>query len=296
MLDFRHETFLSLCRIRNYTKTAEFLCITQPAVSQHIKYLEEQYGGKLFLYEGKTLKLTERGIRLQEYALTAQADSSYIRTLLTHLDTTAKEMSFGATLSIGEYVMPQIMTVLLQKSLDTSLHMQVNNTQSLLQKLHDGDIRFALLEGYFDKAKYDWALFSKEVFIPVCSPSSPLAKPNVQLADILEQRLFIRENGSGTREILEQMLQEQNHTIQSFRDVCVIGNLNRIKRLVEHNLGITFLYKVAADQEIANGTLTQIKFKDFTVWRAFHFVFLKNSLHRKEYLDWYRFFQAARPD
>lgn len=79
MLDFRHKTFLTLCKVRNYTRTAEALCLTQPAVSQHIKFLETMYGGKLFLYKKKQLTLTERGERLYEFATTVSADSVYLK-------------------------------------------------------------------------------------------------------------------------------------------------------------------------------------------------------------------------
>lgn len=294
MLDFRHETFLLLCEIRSYTKTAEYIGITQPAVSQHIKYLEEIYGGKLFSHEGKKLTLTERGKRLYKFALTVRADGSHLKRSLIDLTTQRENISFGATLSIGEYVMPPIIAEILKDNLGAIIHMQVNNTQTLLEKLHKGEFHFALLEGYFDKSDYAWELFSQEEFIAVCGPHSQFANQEVRLADILNQRLFIRENGSGTREIFEQILCEHNYTIESFNDVCIIGNMNALKELVHHNLGITFLYKVVAEQDIAMGKLKRINIRDFTVWRAFHFVFLKNSQHQEEYLEWYRYFLRAR--
>ncbi|MCD7946928.1 MAG: LysR family transcriptional regulator [Oscillospiraceae bacterium] len=294
MIDFRHKTFLALCRIGSYTKTAEHLGITQPAVSQHIKYLEQQYGGALFSRHGKRISRTQRGERLYEFVRTVDADSSYLRQSLLGLDTQKNTLAFGATLSIGEYVMPQIMVEMLQKRPDEMLHMQVGNTQALLGKLQAGEIQFALLEGFFHKADYDWRLFSSEDFIAVCAPQSPLAGREVQLSDILTQRLFIREDGSGTREVVAQILQEHSHTLESFEDLCVIGNMNALKELVQNNLGITFLYAVAAQRELAAGTLQQINIRDFTVRRAFHFVFLKDSRHKEEYLAWFRKFQVAR--
>lgn len=293
MLDFRHETFLALCNIGSYTKTAEALCVTQPAVSQHIKHLEERYGGKLFCYEGKKLRLTERGRRLHAFVLTVSADSAHLKEILPGLGEREQAVSFGATLSIGEYVMPGIMAALLAERPEAALHMQVSNTRALLQKLRDGEISFALLEGFFNKAEYDWELFSKEEYIAVCGPASPLAGRDVLLGEMLGQRLLIRESGSGTREIFEQILHEHNHTIESFRRVCVVGNMSAIKELVQKDLGITFLYKVVAERELRMGTLRQISIRDFTVWRAFHFVFLQNSAHRPEFLEWYRTMLAA---
>ena len=82
MIDFRHITFLHLCKIKNYTKTAKELHLTQPTVTQHIQYLEELYGTKLFEYTGKALNLTEKGRQLYEYTLKMVADSKKIREII----------------------------------------------------------------------------------------------------------------------------------------------------------------------------------------------------------------------
>src|SRR5690554_3806818 len=108
MIDFRHKTFLHLCRIKNYTKTAKKLHITQPAVSQHILYLEELYGGKLFNYSAKTLTITEKGQRLFDYTQRMVADSKQIKNIVTN-NNKVLTITFGATLSIGEFIMPDIL-------------------------------------------------------------------------------------------------------------------------------------------------------------------------------------------
>lgn len=103
MLDSRHNTFLVLCHVGSYTKTAQALFITQPAVSQHIKFLEQQYGGKLFYFEGKTLRRTQRGEKLYLFVQTMHADSDRMqRALQEETQTESHRLAFGATLSIGE--------------------------------------------------------------------------------------------------------------------------------------------------------------------------------------------------
>ena len=291
MLDFRHESFLALCKIKSYTKAAEILSITQPAVSQHIKYLEEYYGGKLFLYEGKTLKLTQRGEKLLQYALTMSADSSQIRQEL-QAEETENTLPFGATLSIGEYVMPAAVEGLMARFPHLRIELLVANTDTLLQKLRDGKINFALLEGFFDKAGYDWALFSQEEFIPVCGKGHPLAGQKVPFAQLLDNRLIVREEGSGNRDILEQILHSHCYTVESFRQVSTIGNVNVIKQLVERGHGIAFLYKAAARAELAQGRLCTIEVEGYSARHDFNFVFLKNSIYREEYLRWLNFLKC----
>lgn len=291
MLDFRHETFLTLCKIGSFTKAAQALSITQPAVSQHIKYLEEYYGGKLFLYAGKTLTLTERGKRLLDYAITMRADSGCIRTELLG-EQAEVTLSFGATLSIGEYVCPQAVAAMLTQFPNLQVELLVENTHTLLQKLRDGTIRFALVEGFFDKTAYDWRLLSHEEFIPVCSSNHPLAGKTAGFPELLQNRLIVREQGSGNRDILEKILHGHCYTVDSFQQVCTVGNVNAMKNLVEAGHGIAFLYKAVARQELAQGRLATIDIPGYSAWHDFNFVFLKNSLYQEEYCKWLEFFQS----
>ena len=294
MLDFRHETFLALCRIGNYTKTAEFLHITQPAVTQHIKFLENYYDVKLFNYEKKNLSLTREGKLLYDYAMTMSADNKKIRDILAEKDTESVSVSFGTTLTVGEYVMPGILGKLLCKYPGSSVTMSVENTKVLLEKLKNGEINFVILEGFFEKTKYDSVTFSEEEFVAVCSPDSGLKNKQVTLKEILGERIILREKGSGTRDIFEQILYRHNLGIQNFTKKCEIGNINVIKELVKNNLGITFLYKAAVEKELAEKKLSRINITGFSEQYEFNFVFLKDSIYKKEYLKWYKLLKSFR--
>ena len=292
MLDFRHETFLALCRIKNYTKTAEFLHMTQPAVTQHIKFLENYYNVKLFNYERKNLSLTREGKLLYDYATTMSADNKRIKDILAEKDTESISLSFGTTLTVGEYVMPGILENTLEKYPGIRITMSVNNTKVLLEKLKSGEINFVILEGSFEKTKYDSVLFSKEEFIAVCSPDSELKNKQVTLKEILEERIILRENGSGTRDIFEHILYRHNLSIESFKRKCEAGNISVIKELVKKNFGITFLYKAAVEKELAENQLGRINIAGFSEKYEFNFVFLKDSIYKKDYLEWYNLMKS----
>lgn len=286
MIDFRHKTFLELCKVRNYTKTAEILHMTQPAVTQHIKYLEQIYGGKLFIYSGKSLTITSKGKKLYEYTQRMIADSKKIEEMVI----SNKEniiISFGATLTIGEFVMPSIISRVMNDTKNLHFNMFVENTKSLLLKLQNGEISFALLEGFFDKSKYGYKLFRKEQFISVCSSKSPLKSGKHTLEELLSERLILRERGSGTRDILEQILYEVNLSKDNFESIIEIGNMSAIKELVAQDLGITFMYKAAAQKDLVNRELYKIDLKGFEVSREFNFVYLKDSVHENNYLKWF---------
>lgn len=290
MIDYRLETFISLCKVLNYTKTAELLHITQPAVSQHIKYLESIYGVKLFNYTGKNLTLTKAGKTLYDFALAMETSSTRIKEILSIPDPSEYPIKFGTTLTIGEFTMSNIISRLIRDFPSLDFTMEVGNTKVLLEKLVNGEIDFALLEGHFDKKEYNSNFFSSESFIGVSSPQHKFANKRIAFEDIFNERLILREIGSGTRDIFEQILYEHNLTRKSFEQITEIGSIGVIKELVKNNLGITFLYKEAVRKELLEGSLTQIRLKDFDVEREFNFVYLKDSLHHKEYNSWYNYF------
>ena len=289
MLDFRHETFLTLCSCKSFTKAAGLLQITQPAVSQHIKYLEEFYGCKLFDTANRKIRLTHQGELLREFAMTVFSDSKHFKENIRSVQTDTMQFSFGATLSIGEYVMPEILSRLLTKYPEMKFHMSVANTQVLLERLNNGELDFILAEGLFDKSEYDSTLFSLEKFIPVCSPKSVFAKDEVSFNEITKSRLILRERGSGTREIFENILQKNNYSLHAFERIIEIGNMAAIKKMVSNGLGITFLFEVAVKKEIEEGSLSLINIPDFSEQREFNFVILKNSFFRERYMKIYEF-------
>ncbi|MEG0077048.1 LysR family transcriptional regulator [Anaerorhabdus sp.] len=288
MLDFRYITFLELCRTRNFTKTAEALNITQPAVSQHIKYLQEYYQTKLFFYEGKKLQLTSKGKVLLDFVSTIQADNTKLTELLQSHNSLEVQLNFGATLSIGEYIMPKPIQNLLLDNPTLHINMEVENTETLLSRLREGKLNFALIEGYFDKTKYASTLLMDAEFIGVCSPNSNLINTEFQFENLLDRRLILREKGSGSRDILEQILHEHNLTVENFSSVIEIGNINAIKQLINKDVGITFIYKAAVERALEDGRLSQINIVGLPVYRQFNFVYLKNSQHEKEYLAWFK--------
>lgn len=293
MLDFRHETFLTLCACNSFTKAAEILHITQPAVSQHIKYLEDFYGCTLFDTTNRKIRLTHQGMLLKEFAMTVFSDSKHFKENISSVSTDTIQFSFGATLSIGEYVMPEILSRLLSKYPEMRFHMSVANTQALLERLNNGELDFIVVEGLFDKSEYDSTLFSLERFIPVCSPSSKFANREVSFGEITKSRLILRERGSGTREIFENILQEKNYSLQSFEKLIEIGNMAAIKEMVSNDLGITFLFEVAAKRQIEDKSLSIINIPAFFEQREFNFVLLKDSFFRERYMKIYELFKQT---
>lgn len=296
MLDFRMTTFLDLCETRSYTKTAERLHLTQPAVSQHIRHLEESFGCKLFAYAAKTLSLTQKGERLREFAQSMRAGSDKMLRILRSPENGRPFLTMGATLTIGEYVAPPILSAYLAERPQTDLCMYVNNTETLLKKLSRGEIDMALIEGTFQKSDYAWQLFSREKFLPVCAPDSPYAAGSFTLDDLTRSRIIVREKGSGTRQVLETLLSEHDLSLKDFAGMAEIGNFSAIKRLVADGIGVTFVYREVVRQELCEGTLVPVRLEQVETSRDFHFVYLKHSAFEEEVLQVYDFFKSRRSE
>ena len=202
-------------------------------------------------------------------------------------------LRFGTTLTIGEYVMHDILERLLIDSPSLSLSMAVNNTHDLLGSLRDGEIDFAVLEGHFDKSKYGFSEFRKAEFVGVCGVDHPFAGKTISFSDILGENIILRESGSGTRSIFEQILFEQNFSLESLSHYVEIANMRSIKHLLEKNLGISFLYRDGVASEINSGLLSVLDIRGFDVMREYNFVYLKGSLHADILESWFDAFRRG---
>ena len=290
-MDSRLESFLVVCKHLSYTKAAEELCLTQPAVTQHMQFLEKQYQCKLFTYANKRLSLTKAGELLYKYAQHVKTSERSIAEKISELNQKKKSIRFAATMTIGEFTLAPLMKKLIKTFSEYNMTMYVDNTETILKMLRSGEIHFALVEGLFNKADFSSRLYKLADFILTASSRHPLHEQNnVYLNDLINETLVIREKGSGSREVLERGLYDKNFTLESFNNIIEIGNVNVIKQLVKDGIGISFMYKDAALNDIRNGSLVAIDIADFVLKREFNFVYQDHDLDKKEIDQFFSFF------
>ena len=270
MIDYRLETFLSVCDTLNYRKTAEQLHITQPAVTQHIQHLERLYGCKLFIYENRRLRPTSSAAILEKYARTMQINEADL--LRTLRGSRISCLNVGATKTIGACMISAYAESFLSKG-ERELNLIVDNTQHLLRLIDCGKLDFALIEGSFDKPQYGYTLLSREPFVGICAENHPFAGRSVTVAELLEQTLICREEGSGTRAILENRLLDYNESIAHFRRKICISSFPIILDFVKKGIGISFVFEVLSKQN----QLSVFTLEGSPIEREFNVVYPKNT-------------------
>ena len=282
MQDFRMETFIAVCRHRSFTKAAGELCITQPAVSQHIRFLERAYEVRLFNRQGKQLSLTPAGQLLLDAALTMKHDDLQLKERMRSVQQ-RRSYIFGATLTVAEYLLPATLPRFIAAHPRDRIELKVANTSDLLDRLDAGEIDFAVVEGNVPAGEYESLLYSTEQYVAAAEPGLARRLMGMPVEALTNQVLITREEGSGSREILESALAQRGMSLGDFSQVIELGSIGLIKRMVEDGLGVTFLYRVAVAQEERTGIIAVPQLKDFQVAHNIVFIYRKGTLFDDEY-------------
>lgn len=285
MLDFRTDTFLTVCKTMNFTAAARELHITQPAVSQHIHFLENDYQTTLFEYHNKQLSLTPAGEVLKRRLTSMKNDEKNIQLEIRSLSNRIESLSIGVTMTIGEYAIVDRLASFLLNHPHMNIHLHYGNTALLLGLLDAGEIDMAIIEGNYPKEHYAHKKYSTEDYIAVCAANHQFVSGTPStVSDLIKERLIVRKAGSGTRNILEENLLARGLRISNFTHYIEVENMHTIISFLKKDCGISFMYKVAVLEELNQNILKEIQLDDFKMKHDFDFVWGKNSIYTEKYL------------
>lgn len=278
MLDIKLHTFLKVVQHRSYTNAAEDLNLTQPAVTQHIKKLESYYDCQLIQIEGKSVQLTEQGKLLYNYANFQNANEEQ---LINQINKVKTPIKIGATLSIADYYLPTYLTSYLNQYEEIP-SVTVKNTESIIEMLLNNELYCAFIEGIFDKSLFHFYEIFNTRFLPVARKGHPLEGREVSLADIHSYPLILREKGSGTREIYENYLYEQNDSLLSASKIYEISSFGIMKSVIKNSDAISFMYDEVAKKEVESGELCYLTIENYSIKRPLYFIYPSNSLMKEK--------------
>lgn len=263
--------FNSVAKSLNMSKSAKELLVTQSAISQTIKDLETKFSVKLFLRKNRRLYLTEEGKEFYYYTKKIFDILEEAKLCLENFNTLKKgRVSIGASMTIGNYLLPELIVKFKQSYPDIDLSLFIGNSLEVIEKLRTSEIDIALIEGlpYTNDKSIKIIRFAKDKLSFICSPQHRFASmQKVALKDLLKEQFIMRERGSGTRQIIEAEFAKVGAHVKVAYE---FNNPEAIKNAVSCNLGISALSDLIIKNEIQIGMLKEIPVSTIKIYRWFY--------------------------
>jgi len=300
MADRRLQVFHSVAKHLSFTKAAEALHMTQPAVTFQVRQLEEYFNTRLFDRTHNRISLTEAGKRVYEIG-------GRIFELYAEMDHAIKELTgevsgvliIGASTTIAEYMLPALLGDFKSKYPDVNVRLKVSNTEGIVSMVESNVIDLGVVEAPVANKNLAVELCKKDQLVAIVSPNHPLAnKEKLSVEDLTANPYICREEGSGTREVINEYMQDVGASPTELDIIMELGSPEAIKGAVEAGIGIAVLSKATLIKELKLGTLVAIPL-DPPLERPFSFVHQKQKFRQRameELLEFARQYCAEHPE
>jgi len=269
MDDHKLKVFCIVAETKSFSRASEIIRLTQPAVSLQIQALEDTYGTKLFNRSGCIITLTKSGEMLYRYA--KEINSLYSdaeKEIGKFTGLTKGVISVGASSTIGNYVLPAVVAEFKRKHPKVGVHIHIANSKSIIEYLNAANVDVGLIEGEVKKQKLVAEKLMSDEMVLIMPPSHQWAnKAHVSVMALAKEPLIFREEGSGTRQMIEKYFTK--HGISQFKIALIMGSTESIKGAVEEGLGVSIVSMWAAKKEKRYGTLRTAMFKEERFIRDF---------------------------
>ena len=267
--------FEAVARNSSFTRAAEEMCLTQPAVSIQVKRLEEQVGLPLFEQVGKKIFMTTAGRELYGASRDILARVSELAGAVEDLKGVVKGRLQLAMVSTTEYFMPRLLGAFLQQFPEVEPRLKFTNRANVVQRLLNNDDDFVVMGQIPEGNQLESSPFLENVLVVVAPPKHPLAgQTNVSLEQLSHERFLSREQGSGTRMVFERELVRHGLTIEPYIE---LGSSEAIKQGVMAGLGIGILSLHSLTLELTAGALVVLNVEGFPQRRRWYAVHLKGK-------------------
>ena len=274
MFDFRLQVFNTVAKRLNFTKAAEELFITQPAVTKHVKEIENHFKVKLFERNGSKIKLTPAGETLLQH--TDQLFAIY-RNLEFELNTftqnQAGKLRIGASTTVAQYVLPPVLAAFHKKYSDIRVSLTINNTEQIEEALQCQNIDLGIIEGQSKSNLFKYTEFVKDKLVLVAGINNPFVKNEIiKLEELLKIPLLLREPGSGTLEVIAHALKPLGIRISQLQNEMQLGSTESMKLYLLNSDAMAFLSIHSILKELENKECCIIDVKGLNIERHFYFI------------------------
>ncbi len=290
MADRRLQVFHTVARLLSFTKAAETLHMTQPAVTFQVRQLEEYFNTRLFDRTHNRISLTEAGERVYEYA-------DRIFDLYADMENSVREMTgeirgaltIGASTTIAEYMLPALLGDFGTRFPEVTIHLRVSNSEGIVSMVENNTIDLGVVEAPVANKNLVVEVCRQDQLVAIVPPNHNLAeRESVGIDELLEYPFICREEGSGTREVINEYLNQ--HCSTALNISMELGSPEAVKGAVEAGMGVSVVSRATIQKELKLDTLRAINLVP-KLGRPFSFVHQKQKFRLRameELLDFAR--------
>jgi len=270
-MDYRDEVFLKVAQNLSFSKAANELYISQPAVTRHIKELENKYNTPLFERKGNKIYLTQSGNLLYQ-------ELKNIKTLYDELDYKIGSLNnmykgklkIGASTTISQYVLPKLVASFIKKYPQIEITVMNGNSDEIEKKLQQKEIDIALVENEHSQQNIKYIPFTYDKLIAVTSGQGIYSrKKQFSLQDLYQIPIIMRERGSGTLQVIQNYFKKNKLDFNKLNIALHLGTTEAIKNFLKDFDAIAFLPEVAVEDELLRKELVPLKIKSIDIKRNF---------------------------
>lgn len=282
MIDSKVETLLMVAEKMNFTQAARELSLTQPAVSHHIRQLEEELGVKLFLRGKGELRLTIEGEIAIKCARRMKAMYEKLRTDVANAEKHITRLRIGITHTAESNVVPEVLARYINENPGIAITITTEPIKILYDMMENYELDLAIVEGRPHAEHLSSLILGTDYLVCVMAPHHPLAQRTmVTLEEIKGEKLILRLPNSETRILFLNHLRSSNQNFDDFNVILEVDNIATIKDLIRKNLGISILARSACMDELRKRKIAALPIKDMSMIRETNLVYHKDFTYHE---------------
>lgn len=280
LIDDKLETFVAVCDTKSFTKAAEILSLTQPAVSQHIKRLEEELNTTLFLRKKGELLLSDEGEIVLTYAKRMIALCDKMRDKVKNAKSRVNRIRIGITHTQESGLLMDVLSKIALGDDSLQITFITDNIKNLYDMLENFEIDMAVIEGKPTNPSFNFVVINTDSLMCIVSSQNALAKKStVTLAELKKEHLILRLPTSSTRERFASALDGIGESIDNFDVTIEVDSIATIRNLVKKDFGVSVLARSSCAHELSKGTLVALPIENLSMIRETTIVYHKTFTH-----------------